>query len=596
MTRQTLTALLFGLLVGTATADLPQEISAKAAAAREILESYQDDLSEAESERRILHLVYWTPSDRDPADQYRQRLTRVMRHIQKFFADEMQRIGFGPRTIGLQKDDDGLLKIHLVTGARPFADYNKQSGDRVRDECRPVLRKANINPDRETILIFCNMGLWNEKTRVMSHNSPYYAGGTNTNGTAWQLDEPIMDTKNLRDPKPIRDGEYGRISMGKHNSIFIDGVAHELGHALSLPHNKERPDEKAMFGTALMGSGNRTYGDEVRDEGKGSFLTLAHAMRLAAHPQFSGSNREMSRSVSTAFDDLAFDKIENGFRVSGNVTSDVPIYAVIAYTDPEGGGDYNATTQVDVPQKDGAFTIDCKALTRGKSGELRIVTCHANGKTANRRFGFNVRRDGSVDLSTIETRLALGPIVQALNRNSRDESENDIRKMSEDVAAIAKRLVAANRDRQDLPTPTAIAAGISEIALSDTSPSVAKVGWREPTYDRLPEAAMLLSSGGRVFEHGIYAHAPAIHRYQLGSMWKRLTGQSGLADGHRGSVVFVIRCDGKERWRSKTIKQGRAAPFDINVTNVDRIELVVENAADGNGADWGVWLEPTLTR
>jgi len=31
------------------------------------------------------------------------------------------------------------------------------------------------------------------------------------------------------------------------------------------------------------------YGDEERDEGKGSFLTLAHALRLASHPQFSGS-------------------------------------------------------------------------------------------------------------------------------------------------------------------------------------------------------------------------------------------------------------------------------------------------------------------
>ena len=168
---------LLAFFATTAGADLPQKILAKATAARIILDRYHQRIANDESEPRVLHLVYWTPSDREPASQYRQRLTRVMRHIQDFYADEMKRIGFGERTIGLQKDHDGLLRIHFVKGARPYADYNKQSGDRVRDECRSVLRKATINPDRETILIFCNMGKWDEKLRVMSHKSPYYAGG-----------------------------------------------------------------------------------------------------------------------------------------------------------------------------------------------------------------------------------------------------------------------------------------------------------------------------------------------------------------------------------------------------------------------------------
>ena len=392
------------------------------------------------------------------------------------------------------------------------------------------------------------------------------------------------------------DGEYGRISMGKHNSIFIGGVAHELGHALSLPHNKERPDEKALFGTALMGSGNRTYADEVRGEGKGTFLTLAHAMRLAAHPQFSGSTRGMTRAVSSSLEELEFELIENGFRVSGYVSSDIPIYALIAYTDPAGGGDYNATTQVAVPDDDGRFSIDCTALTRAKDGELRLVACHANGKTSKRLFGYSVRHDGSVDLSTIQTRQALGPIVQSLNKNDRAGAEEGIEKLPADIAAIAKRLVAANRDRGELPPPRSVTAETSEIALSDTSPSVAEVGWRKPTYDRLPEPAMLLSSGGKIFRHGIYAHAPARHAFPLGGQWKTLAGQAGMADGHRGSVVFVVRCDGKQRWRSKTIKQGSVVRFEIDTTGIEQVELIVENAGDGNGADWGLWLEPTLHR
>ena len=596
MKRPLIAACLFASLSTIAPAELPRGIHLKATAARKVLDQYHDELNDAESEPRMLHLVYWTPSDREPATQYRERLTRVMRHIQKFYADEMVRIGFGPKTIRLQSDDDGLLKFHLVKGARPFADYNKQSGDRVRDECRPVLRQANIQPDRETVLIFCNMGLWDEKSRVMSHKSPYYAGGTNAGGTAWQLDEPIMDTKNLKDPEPMRDGEYGRISMGKHNSIFIGGVAHELGHALSLPHNRARPDEKALLGTALMGSGNRTYADEVRGEGKGTFLTLAHAMRLAAHPQFSGSTRGMRQTVSASFEAMRFSSIEDGFRVAGSVSSEIPVHAVIAYTDPEGGGDYNATTQVDVPGDDGEFSIDCTALTSGKPGELRLVACHANGKTSQRRFGYTVRPDGTVDLSKIQIRLALDPIVEALNENERAEVDKQIEKLPADIAAIARRLADTGRDRDKLPSPNTVTEEKTEIALSDTSASSADVGWRRPTYDRLPEPAMLLSSAGQIFGHGIYAHAPARHTFSLGGHWKRLEGKAGMADGHRGSVVFVVRCDGKQRWRSKTVEHGTVVPFEIDTTGVDRIELIVENAGDGNGADWGLWLEPTLRR
>ena len=109
--------------------------------------------------------------------------------------------------------------------------------------------------------------------------------GNSKRGTAWQLDSPELDTRNLSLKKPIiDDGEYGKISLGKHNSIFIGGIAHELGHALGLPHCRERSDEKEDHGTALMGERQPNLFDEVRDEGKGHlsapwcthFASLSH--------------------------------------------------------------------------------------------------------------------------------------------------------------------------------------------------------------------------------------------------------------------------------------------------------------------------------
>ena len=270
-----------------------------ARAARQHLEAFHGDIPQDSHIARKLHIVYWTPADREPAADYTQRLTRVLKHIQDFYADQMEANGFGRRTIGLDLDAEGLLRIHLVKGQGKTSEYGRPSGAKIRQECLPVLRAAGIRADRETIVIFCNLGFWDERTRRMRHRSPYYAGGNNVSGTAWQLDEPILDTLRLTDSKPMFDGEYGRISMGRHNTIFIGGVAHELGHALSLPHNRERGDQRVAFGTALMGSGNRTYGEEQRGEGRGSFLTFASALRLASHPQFSGSTREMNRPVQS---------------------------------------------------------------------------------------------------------------------------------------------------------------------------------------------------------------------------------------------------------------------------------------------------------
>ena len=84
------------------------------AAAREILDAWH--LENPRPGDRKTHIVYWTPSDRDPSAKHQPRLTRIMEHIRAFYADEMKRLGFGPRSINLDYDDKGALRIHLVKG------------------------------------------------------------------------------------------------------------------------------------------------------------------------------------------------------------------------------------------------------------------------------------------------------------------------------------------------------------------------------------------------------------------------------------------------------------------------------------------------
>ena len=49
-------------------------------------------------------------------------------------------------------------------------------------------------------------------------------------------------------------------------------------------------------------------------------------------------------------------------------------------------------------------------------------------------------------------------------------------------------------------------------------------------------------------------------------------------------------------FRSHIIRPGKTVPFDIDVTRVEELVLVTEDAGDGRAADWGLWLSPELTR
>jgi len=583
------------LVLALAVPALAAPSDADVAASRAILDGWQAEA--AEPGERLLHIIAWRANDRDfPADQ-QPRLDRMMSHIEAFYRREMDRHGFGPRSITLHRDADGKLIVHEVTGEAAWADYQGGDGNRIREECKPVLREKGIDIDRETVMIFTNLAEWDPEKLSFRHKSPYYASGDWRRGTAWQLDSPELDATNLPLTEPlIRDGQYGRISLGKHNSIFIGGIAHELGHALGLPHCRERPDEAAR-GTALMGGGNRTYGDEERGEGKGSFLTLAHALRLASHPQFSGSIKGLGTPGTATFEDLSVAATGDGkaFQIEGRVSGSPPVYAVVGYLDPEGGSDYDARTVSATPDAEGRFTLDCTPLVPGKAGECRLLALHANGATSGLAQPYRVAKDGSVDIETMQVTLELDTFLDTLAAKG-PEAARSVAPAQGPAARYAAAVLAGRSGGITSQDPATVPEAENRLPLSHAKPVEARVGWLSPAYDHLPRREAVIESAGKFYETGIYAHAPAVHRYDLAGRWKRLTGGCGLPTQRGGSVVFVIRADGREVFRSPTLRAGQSANYEIPLDDVAELELVTEDAGDGNGSDWGVWLGPELSR
>lgn len=599
MKRILLSLVAFGTIVHCArSAEFPDP-QTQAKAALSILDPWQQ--AEAETAQRFLHIVCWTPADREFPANHHDRLSRILKHIQSFYADEMERHGFGPRTFNLSLTQEQRVVIHDVRGLHPTNHYGKKSGNEIRKECLPILEQAGITADRETIAIFCNLAAWDDEELTFVHNSPYYAGGDYRRGTAWQIDSPELDVKNLTLKTPIiRDGEYGRISLGKHNSIFIGGMAHELGHALGLPHCRERPDE-SVRGSALMGSGNRTYGNELRGEGSGTFLTFAHALRLASHPQFSGRlERQTSRGHAT-LSEFDVNTDGTGIVVSGIVRGEPPIYGVVGYFDPEGGDDYDSTTATAVPDQNGRFQFRCDALKRNSLSDLRLRLLHANGSATdeqrlpNLRSSYSVGANGVPDLSGTRLKLSLESFLEAFNQGDQQLAQRALQELtSDDAKAIAEKLLSPAQRHQ---SPAEHQSADSTVGLTRFKPSSANVGWLKPAYDRLPNKSILLESGGQVFRTGIYAHAPATHEYHLGKQWSQLSGSVGIAAGHNtGTVRFAIHGDGKPIWTSPIVRTGKVIRFDVSVEGVDRLELVTRPTDDGATEDWGLWLDPELSR
>ena len=62
----------------------------------------------------VVRLIYRLPKDKEPTPNINEKLDKLIRQVQDFYADEMERHGFGRKTFTFETDENGKAKIYLV--------------------------------------------------------------------------------------------------------------------------------------------------------------------------------------------------------------------------------------------------------------------------------------------------------------------------------------------------------------------------------------------------------------------------------------------------------------------------------------------------
>jgi len=543
-------------------------------------------------------IVYFIPSDTGPLQGREERLGRVMQCVQDFYRKGMELNGYGPLTFALEWDAPKKLRLYEVRGKKKQEEYGRNDAFIVRDEVSNVLKSQyGIDADKEYLVIF--QLLLKRDGDISIEIGPYAGSGGSLSGTAWVYDDDRLDADLLTSKEP--GGYYhGHCSLGKFNTHYIGGIAHEMGHAFGLPHVCEWDSQLPVIGNALMGSGNHTFGRDLRNEGTGTFLSETSALRLSVVRAFAGDLPGAGNQTEWDFDELTAkeERNENGKRtivISGQVTSSPKLLGIIAYNDNmDIPSDYDAKAWMTKDISNGFFKIRIDEFISAPY-QLRLAGVHENGAISQLSVDYKIT-NAEINFDRINAIVA----EERLRRLFRNKNAEEIEVIATNPASnnvvqrMARHLVKL-LTVQELVDVDKLSKNVLKTDLTNVRFLVENTGWYGVHRGMVPDD-VFLRINGQFFESGLYAHAPSNYTVELGKVWETLSVGYGLQDGYDGPVRFIIRCDGKELFRSKDIKDHQLRKKIVSIKKVSKLELIVESVIQGNNGAWGIWVEPEISR
>ena len=168
----------------------------------------------------IVRLIYFVPNDRFQRHNIDAKLDTLIRKIQRFYADEMERHGYGRKTFQFETNEFGKVEVHRVIGKSHDADYH-------HDTWRKVWTEINEQFDLSQNIYLTAIDI---STQTLDVNAACGGGSTvaSTNGGAL-----------IPASGDCFEGEFG-----------FTVAAHELGHTFGLFHDFRNSTYLMSYGVA----------------------------------------------------------------------------------------------------------------------------------------------------------------------------------------------------------------------------------------------------------------------------------------------------------------------------------------------------------
>jgi len=309
-----------------------------------------EDLGRADK----VHLAYFVPTDRTPTRAWREKITVLATFVADLYRRDLARHGCATRGLDFAFDADGRPAVRLVRGKHAAAHYNGDPDFTFMQQWRTVLPEveAVLGRASERLLVVFAETYDDGPTRFewrggVALGCRFSAAGGAGLFSAWILRDAFCaatvadQMRLLADAAPIA----GRVALGcgRPNSprfeFIEDGfgaVAHELGHAFGLPHDRRK--ERRY----IMGNGFRHLRRNFLDPDAADPVGFSpDNARLLAHSRFLAESADRD---DTAPPTVALEASEAtgapgatgamGVRLRGRATDDRGLAAVL-YVDPQ---------------------------------------------------------------------------------------------------------------------------------------------------------------------------------------------------------------------------------------------------------------------
>jgi hypothetical protein len=209
-----------------------------------------------------VRVIYVLPNDAQPWEEVSQRATDCLEDLQWFFADEMDRLGYGPKTFEIAHDDSGALVFHQVRSTKDKNEFQEHRMNNCKRAAGNELRRAKDvvvyvyesysitngqvfdqgAKSKRSEAFISSLHLKMARREWIAHEKGYCGEVYD-----WISSEPMKGNTLSWNGRGKKLGDVSGSAFGV--------VAHELAHCFGLPHTADG-DIRHRDGN-LMGKGFR---------------------------------------------------------------------------------------------------------------------------------------------------------------------------------------------------------------------------------------------------------------------------------------------------------------------------------------------------